>query len=200
MSEGFIKEIAPIIAAEAKLRGYKYPSAIIAQACLESKYGKSQLSSKYHNYFGLKCGSFWRGRSVNMKTSEEYTKGTSVMIRDNFRAYDTMAEGVKGYFEFIQTSRYANLKTAKSSKNYLELIKADGYATSNTYVKNVYAVVEKYDLTQYDSDTPVKAEVDIEAIARDVISGKYGNGKERKEKLGDLYPQVQKKVNELLKK
>ena len=104
------------------------------------------------------------------------------MIRDNFRVYESMAEGVKGYFEFIQTSRYANLKTAKNSKNYLELIKADGYATSSTYVKNVYAVVEKYNLTQYDSDTPVKAEVDIEAIARDVISGKYGNGKERKEK------------------
>ncbi len=40
---------------------------------------------------------------------------------------------------------------------------------------------------------------DIDAIARDVIDGKYGNGQERREKLGDLYAAVQMRVNELLK-
>lgn len=41
--------------------------------------------------------------------------------------------------------------------------------------------------------------IDIEQIAKDVINGKYGNGQERKEKLGNLYEQVQHKVNEILK-
>lgn len=41
---------------------------------------------------------------------------------------------------------------------------------------------------------------DIDKIARDVIRGLYGNGEERKKKLGSKYNAVQKRVNELLKK
>ena len=41
--------------------------------------------------------------------------------------------------------------------------------------------------------------IDIEQLARDVIGGKYGNGQERKDKLGNLYQEVQNKVNEILK-
>jgi len=38
----------------------------------------------------------------------------------------------------------------------------------------------------------------IDELARDVIRGKYGNGNERKEALGDKYDAVQKRVNEML--
>ena len=51
-------------------------SAIIGQAILESGWGKSKLSSSYHNYFGLKCGPYWKGKSDNMETIEKYKKGT----------------------------------------------------------------------------------------------------------------------------
>lgn len=43
-------------------------------------------------------------------------------------------------------------------------------------------------------------EFDIDAAAKDIIRGKYGNGQERKEELGDDYEAVQKRVNELMKK
>lgn len=148
----FIEEIAPIIQKYAKKYGYKVCSPIIAQACLESAYGTSSLAYKYHNYFGLKCGSYWKGKSVNLQTKEEYTAGTLTTIRDNFRAYDSMDAGVKGYFEFIATTRYKNLKTATTPKQYLELIKADGYATSSTYVNNNMSLVSKYNLTKYDKE------------------------------------------------
>lgn len=148
----FIEEIAPIIQKYAKKYGYKVCSPIIAQACLESAYGTSSLAYKYHNYFGLKCGSYWRGKSVNLQTKEEYTAGTLTTIRDNFRVYDSMDAGVKGYFEFIATTRYKNLKTATTPKQYLELIKADGYATSSTYVNNNMSLVSKYNLTKYDKE------------------------------------------------
>lgn len=42
-------------------------------------------------------------------------------------------------------------------------------------------------------------EFDVDAAARDVISGKYKNGAERKAALGDDYEMVQKRVNEMLK-
>ena len=39
----------------------------------------------------------------------------------------------------------------------------------------------------------------IDELAKEVIEGKYGNGEERKIKLGSLYQEVQHKVNEILK-
>ena len=164
----FISEIAPIIQKEAKARGYLVCSPVIAQACIESAYGLSGLA-KYHNYFGLKCGSAWTDKSVNMKTKEEYTTGTLTTIRDNFRVYDNMIEGVKGYFDFISTKRYANLKTANTPQLYLERIKADGYATSSTYVNTNMNCILKWDLTKYDSKEPVTDSTTISPSVMPVI-------------------------------
>ena len=97
----FISEIAPLIQKYAKLNGYKVCSTIIAQACCESNFGVSSLAAKYHNYFGMKCGNSWKGKSVNLKTKEEYKVGILSTIKDNFRVYESMEEGVKGYFDFI---------------------------------------------------------------------------------------------------
>ena len=147
----FINKIAPLIVAEGKKRGYKIFSTVIAQAIIESASGTSSLGYKYHNYFGLKCGSSWKGKSVNLRTKEEYTVGTLTSIRDNFRVFDSMAEGVAGYYDFISTKRYANLKTAHTAQEYAERLKADGYATSSTYVNTLVSTVKKYNLTKYDT-------------------------------------------------
>jgi len=146
----FISEIAPIIQRLAKKNGYQIASPIIAQACIESRYGLSGLA-KYHNYFGLKCGSSWKGPSVNMATKEEYTVGTLTSIRDNFRVYANMEDGVQGYFDFISTKRYSNLKSATDPKTYLERIKADGYATSSSYVNTNMNTILKWNLTTWDN-------------------------------------------------
>lgn len=167
-------------------------SAIIAQAIIESNWGKSSLSAKYHNYFGIKCGSNWDGKSVNMTTKEEYTRGSITTIKDNFRVYDSLEDGVKGYLLFINTKRYANLKNVYDYKTYIENIKADGYATSSKYVSTIVKTVEKYNLTQYD---PMN---DDYKLALEVIAGKYGNGATRKMKLGSKFYRVQKIVNEIL--
>ena len=146
----FISKIAPLIQKEAKARGYQVCSPVIAQACCESRYGFSGLA-KYHNYFGLKCGSSWKGASVNMRTKEEYTVGSLVTIRDNFRVFSDMPSGVSGYYNFISSKRYSNLKTATTPREYLERIKADGYATSSTYVNTNMNYILKHDLTKWDN-------------------------------------------------
>ena len=194
----FIELISPIIQEEAKARGYKVVSPIIAQACVESGFNTSLLSSRYHNYFGMKCGSSWKGKSVNLKTKEEYSVGTLTTIRDNFRVYDSMEEGVRGYFDFISTNRYSNLKTADSADEYLNRIKADGYATSSTYVNTCMNVVNKYNLTKFDLTSSYKP-ITPELISR-IIAGEYGNGKVRETRLtmeGYKYNDVRKKINEL---
>ena len=205
----FVEQIAEYVKKYAGMCGIKVHSPIIAQAILESGWGKSALASKYHNYFGLKCGSSWSGKSVNMTTKEEYKVGTLTNIRDNFRVYDSMEAGVKGYFVFINKKRYANLKGVTSPEEYVRRIKADGYATSSKYVDNIMRVIRDNNLTRFDGNGDGDMKKDeltgellsgkeiIDILAKRVVAGDYGTGADRKKKLGDLYPIVQKRVNEL---
>ena len=212
----FIEQIADCVEKYAYVYGIEVHSPIIAQAILESGWGKSSLASKYHNYFGLKCGGAWKGKSVDMATKEEYKDGTLTNIRDNFRVYDSMEDGIKGYFDFINTRRYANLKGVRSPEEYVRRIKADGYATSSTYIDTLLKIIRDNNLTRFDTDVekPKKEEGDnmkkeeltgevlsgkeiIDILAKRVIRGDYGNGSDRKNKLGELYSIVQKRVNEL---
>ena len=198
----FIERIAPLIQAEARKRGYKVASPIIAQACIESAFGTSSLGYKYHNYFGMKCGSSWKGKSVNLKTKEEYKVGELTTIRDNFRVYDSMKAGVAGYFDFISTKRYENLKSARTSQEYLEMIKADGYATSSSYVQTNMNCIVKYNLSRFDDLTSPPAKPVTPEIVGDVIDGRYGTGNSRTVALANAgynAVDVQKKINELYK-
>lgn len=172
----FIQKIAEYVQKYAAQYGVMVHSPIIAQAILESGWGESKLASVYHNYFGLKCGTKWKGKSVNLTTQEEYQPGTLTTIKDNFRVFDSMEEGVQGYFEFIQLTRYQNLKGITDPRKYLETIKADGFATSSTYVQNNMRLVEQYNLTQYDRKGDnmgkiEKAVQQMEAWAKDASHG-----------------------------
>lgn len=154
----FVDDIAKYVQKYAGSYGISVHSPIIAQAILESGWGKSRLAADYHNYFGMKCGTKWTGPSVNMTTQEEYTAGTLATIKDNFLVYDNMENGVKGYFEFIQLSRYENLKGIVNPQKYIETIKNDGYATSSTYVNSLMQIIKLYNLTSYDSAESVEGE------------------------------------------
>ena len=156
----FIKQISPFIQKYAPKYGIKVCSPIIAQAVIESRYGTSGLA-KYHNYFGLKAGSNWKGKTVVKSTKEEYTVGTLTDIKATFRAYDSMEEGVIGYFEFIDKPRYQNLKGVIDTKLYTELLKADGYATSSTYVSTIMNTIATYNLTTYDTIASTSADLSV---------------------------------------
>lgn len=199
----FIQRIAPIIQEEAKRRGYKLCSPIISQAVIESGANTSLLAYKFHNYFGMKCGSSWKGRSVNLRTKEE-VNSQLVSIRDNFRVYPDMISGVSGYFDFISTKRYSNLKNASTPEEYLKMIKSDGYATSSTYVTTNMNCILKYDLTKWDwNENAPEERKTLDEVAREVIAGKWSNGAIRKQRLraaGYNPSIVQAKVNEMLKK
>lgn len=80
-------------------------------------------------------------------------------------------------------------------ENYSVTFRVDIWQYGQTEIKGINGQVDINDI-YYDTNTIF---VDIEQIAKDVINGKYGNGQERKEKLENLYEQVQRKVNELLK-
>lgn len=150
--EGFIKKIAPIVQKIApKYKLYSY-SAIIAQACLESGFGTSAKAQR-HNYFGLKYreGRLNCNSGVFTDTSKEQNADGSYRdINTQWFAFENMEKGVEGYCQFVNISNYKALKGVTDARTYLEAIRKAGYATSLSYVNNVMAVVQKYNLTKYD--------------------------------------------------
>ena len=147
----FIAQIAPIIQKVAKERGYLICSTVIAQACVEDAYGTSILGKNYHNYFGMKCGSAWKGKSVNLRTKEEYTVGTHTVIKDAFRAFDNIEQCVFNFYELLNTSLYKGVQSGVDYKTQMSQIKKCGYMTSSTEVNSVINRINKYDLTKYDN-------------------------------------------------
>ena len=157
---GFIEDIAKYVQKYAPQYGIQVCSPIIAQAILESGSGTSDKVYKdgewRHNYFGLK----WRNNRCAISnnyfeewTSEQNKNGSYQNIVSKFCKFKSMEDGVIGYFQWINTPNYSNLKWVKDPRTYLENIKADKYATSINYVQNLMNVINKYNLTQYDSQS-----------------------------------------------
>ena len=183
--EEFIQKIAGYVKKYAAAYEIKVCSPIIAQAILESGWGESRLAKDYHNYFGLKCGTKWQGKSVNLATWEQYEAGTAMVISDYFRVFDNMEEGVKGYFELLQLPRYQNLKGITEPGRYLETIWADGYATSSVYVQKNMELIEQYQLTKYDENASGRSAQDVLNVMCSWIGYSEANGKFRQ--IIDLY-------------
>jgi len=199
----FIKFVASIAVKDAPLYGIHVVSPIIAQAIIESKWGKSGLAVNGKNLFGIKCGSSWKGDAINMKTMEEYTPGTHTQISALFRKYNSWEESIHDYFKFTNTKRYAALKKCTTPIAYCMAIKAAGYATSSTYVNTLMNCINTYDLTAYDglteaevnkpeidysvqvpeiTNTPIEhvtSVIDYSKVVEDVIKGLYSTGDDR---------------------
>lgn len=164
---GFIEQVAAYVQKYAPQYDIKVCSPIIAQAVLESASGTSNKvkveaegkTEWRHNYFGLK----WRdGRCAISNdyfeewTAEQKIDGTYENVVSKFCKFKSLEECVIGYFQWTNIPNYANLKFVTDPKTYLENIKKDKYATSINYVENLMKVIEKYNLTQYDSNTGVE--------------------------------------------
>lgn len=126
------------------------PSLTIAQAILESAWGKSGLAKQCHNYFGMKwvkgCGCGYKTYS----TKEQRSDGTYYTVNAKFRKYSSLENGIKGYYRFLSYKRYANLKGVTDYKKACELIRKDGWATSLSYTKSLINLIERYKLDSYD--------------------------------------------------
>lgn len=147
-SQNFIESVAP-----GAINGWnKYgvlPSVTVAQAILESGWGRSSLASQYHNLFGIK-GSY-NGHSAVM-TTREVINGRSVYVNANFRAYDNNSQSVEDHGRFLYVnSRYRNLLGDRNAASVAYKLHADGYATDPNYASALMNLVRTYNLTQLDN-------------------------------------------------
>lgn len=198
----FIPTIAPLVVAENNKRGNPlFSSVVIAQAICESGWGQSKIMMKANAIFGIKATSNWKGKVYNANTQECYDGSTYTNITACFRAYNSLSESISDYFDLITKSeRYRKACVSNSPLECITAIKNGGYATSPTYINTIMSIINSNNLTKYDNvENSVDNSKSIEELAKEVIAGRYGNGEERKQKLGSLYNEVQKKVNEILK-
>lgn len=103
--EEFVQKLAPHAIEAAKKLGVSV-RALLAQAALETGWGKhmpAQGSTTSFNMFGIKAGSSWDGKRVNVPTVE-YEDGVAVRRKDSFRAYDSPSDSFKDYADMVSSS------------------------------------------------------------------------------------------------
>ena len=147
-NQEFVKELGILVQNFAPKYNIKVCSAIIAQACLESGFGTSNLS-KNHNYFGLMY------RENRVKAASGFVQ---TVKGNKFFKFASMEKGVEGYFQFINISHYAKLKEAKTPEEYLKFIIEAKYATDPKYIEKCMSIVDKYNLASFDKNKAVTAE------------------------------------------
>jgi hypothetical protein len=158
--KGFIDAYGQAAFNVGKQYGIPY-EAIIAQAAIESGYGKSGLTQNAFNFFGIKKGSGWTGPVYTVPTKEE-VNGKLITVTASFRAYPNAEEGFRGYGEFItKNPRYSNALNFQTDPiAYITEIKKAGYATDSSYVaKNVTLINSAKEYIKSNNLFPPSSEV-----------------------------------------
>ncbi|MDD7622613.1 MAG: glucosaminidase domain-containing protein [Candidatus Onthovivens sp.] len=158
----FIPTIAPLVQEENKKRGNPlFSSVVIAQAICESGWGQATIMMKANAIFGIKATSNWKGRVYNANTKECYDGVNYTNINACFRAYNSLEESIKDYFDLILgLSRYKNAINCSSPLACITAIKKGSYATSPTYINTIMSIINANNLTKYDNVENVNNYVD----------------------------------------
>ena len=151
------------------------PASIkLAQGILESNAGASYLAKKANNHFGIKCGGYWKGRTV-YREDDDYDENGQ-LEKSCFRAYKSAEESYIAHSEFLRNPRsehrYGFLfrYDVTDYRRWAHGLKKAGYATSPTYAQKLIKVIETYDLDQYDRLSSGEIR-DIEYDDTDLVAG-----------------------------
>lgn len=140
------------------LKGQKLnilPSVTIAQAILESNWGKSELAIEANNLFGIKSSKDWTGEVYKKQTKEQKPTGEVYTIIADFRKYRSYLESIKDHDKFFTSTpwRVQNYKKVLEAKNYKTqalALRECGYATDLNYGTKLIQLIERLGLQQYD--------------------------------------------------
>lgn len=174
----FIDMIAPIAQKAFNNIGKILPSICIAMAIVESNCGQSSIMKKNNALLGQKVGTgktakkYWSGKFFVSRTKEEYTVGTHTIIKSAFRAYDSVEQCVFNYYELLNTSLYKKVTSNVDYKTQMQQIKDCGYMTSSTEVNSVISIIEKYNLTIYDTKNDSENSIEKEINSATVYTVK----------------------------
>jgi flagellar protein FlgJ len=137
-------------------RDYRVPASVtMAQAILESGWGKSKLTANDKNYFGIKCFGSPGAIAINCHTyvTQECTKaGVCYTTTAVFRVYRSASDSFRDHALFLaERSRYAAaFKYSTVPDKFAAEIHKAGYATDPKYTSKLIGLMKSYDLYRYD--------------------------------------------------
>lgn len=142
--QDFIASLYPQAKAAAERLGIS-AKALISQAAVETGWGKYMIhksdGNNAHNLFGIKADRRWQGDKAQVSTIE-YVNDLPEKQQAAFRAYNTFADSLQDYVDFIQSNpRYEQaLKHTQEPAQYFEHLQRAGYATDPSYADKVMSV------------------------------------------------------------
>ena len=172
--------------------------------------GKKNNTSEYNHQYYMKNKDKWRDNKSSVSTKLQYYKdGDSDFDNENYDKQNWV-DGTDFYIKEKPDGSIIVLEedmkwTLPPGTNKEQLRAA--LKDFDKRIDDMYNRGEKYDWEKlateainsvFKKPASGEKEFDVDAAARDVIRGKYGNGAERKAALGDDYAAVQKRVNEML--
>jgi len=139
----YIEEYNDIAIAE--MLRYKIPASItLAQGILESNSGRSRLTVRGNNHFGVKCHKSWKGKRIYHDDDAK---------QECFRKYEHPLTSFRDHSLFLfGRKRYASLfdLKLKNYKGWARGLKKAGYATDPKYPVKLIKLIEDYELYKYD--------------------------------------------------
>jgi flagellar protein FlgJ len=129
-------------------------SVTIAQAILESGWGRSALSTVDKNFFGMKCngqGKYATGCRSHA-TSECTAAGACFPTTASFRVYGSAADSFRDHGATLASlPRYSVAFQYRDDPNqFVAQMHKAGYATDPQYTVKLTGIMAKYDLYRYD--------------------------------------------------
>jgi peptidoglycan hydrolase FlgJ len=144
--QSFVRDIWPHAERSAKTLNVA-PEAIVAQAALETGWGKhvmpdSQGATSY-NLFGIKSGPEWSGGQVVHNTLE-FEGGVPQSQYAKFRSYDNVAAAFSDYTNLIADNpRYSDVRDhGPDATGFARALQDSGYATDPDYAQKITRVLD----------------------------------------------------------
>lgn len=152
----FINQLMPFAKKAAAQLGVN-PSVLIAQAALETGWGKRLLKDAQgntsNNFFNIKSSNGWNGDKLEVSTLE-FKNGIAQQEMAKFRQYPSIADSFQDYVNFIKTNpRYQDaLNLAADAKKYIQALHGAGYATDPHYSQKIISVFQAIQAGRYFED------------------------------------------------
>lgn len=131
-------------------RQYKIPpSIILAQAALESGWGRSTLSRRHHNLFGIKATG--NQASTQFNTLEFGPKGAHI-VAARFKTFNTARESILHHGVLLSSDvRYESTRAAGNNWRSFLAELAPTYASDPAYATHISQIIETYELDRWDA-------------------------------------------------
>ncbi|MGL5408494.1 MAG: flagellar assembly peptidoglycan hydrolase FlgJ, partial [Shewanella sp.] len=154
----FVKHLMPLAKKAAQKMGL-HPAVLVAQAALESSWGKRVITDPQggmsYNLFGIKADPRWQGAKAVVSTLE-YEQGVAARQKAAFRSYDSFEESFNDYVDFIsQGPRYQQaLAKVSEPSHYFDALQRAGYATDPHYASKLKKILQSDALSRYHDMEP----------------------------------------------